>query len=314
MSEVACIAALQLIDGVGNSTINKIISAPTYDLAEGYNSFYSCYLALKAINKNVSNLESGKLEAIYQESIEVLKNQEQLGIKTISRYDKNYPVGLSLLPSPPPLIHFKGNLNALNQKNVAVVGSRKMSLGTDNSLSELVSECVKNGFNIVSGLALGVDTTAHKATLKNHGITIAVMAHGLETVTPSRNKSLANEIIANNGCLFSEYLIGTPPSAGNYIIRNSLQVAISSAVIIGEAHKKSGTMETAKQAFKQGKLLGCLPVTNDNISNYTAFDFLVHDLKATTLNSGESKNEFFEKIESHKIEKTTKTNEQLNLF
>lgn len=314
MNEAACIVALQLINGVGTSTVNKIIDSPSYDLSEGYKNFYSCYQALKSITRKIPSLENEQLEAIYQESIELMHNQAQLGINTISRLDKNYPVGFTFLSTPPPLIYYKGNLEALNEKNIAVVGSRKMSLGTRSKIRELTSEFVQNGFNIVSGLALGVDTVAHYSTIETNGKTIAVMAHGLEIITPSSNDSLANEIIKNNGCLISEYPIGTTPSAGNYVMRNRLQAALSHAVIIGEANLSSGTIQTARQAFNQQKHLACLPHTQENESNYTAFTYLVNELKAQVLDSNQSKLSFYNKIEEDASRKPTKPNSQLNLF
>ena len=314
MNEAACIVALQLIDGVGHKTINKIIDSPSYVFSDGYKSFYSCYEAMKSITRKIPELENDQLEAIYEKSIEILNNQEKLGISTISCLEKNYPVGLTFLPTPPPLIHFKGNLDALNQKNVAVVGSRKMSPGTRNKVRELTAELVQREYNIVSGLAIGVDTVAHHSTIENKGKTVAVMAHGLEIITPRSNSTLASEIIENNGCLLSEHTIGTTPSKANYVTRNRLQVAVSNAVIIGEANLSSGTIETARQAHYQKKHLACLPLTEENQSNYTAIAYLVNDLKANVLDSSQSRLSFYDIIKDMTSNGPTAYSKQLDLF
>ena len=106
MNEAACIVALQLIDGVGHKTINKIIDSPSYVFSDGYKSFYSCYEAMKSITRKIPELENDQLEAIYEKSIEILNNQEKLGISTISCLEKNYPVGLTFLPTPPAIDSF----------------------------------------------------------------------------------------------------------------------------------------------------------------------------------------------------------------
>ena len=170
--------------------------------------------------------------------------------------DKNFPENLKYMKKDKPLLlWYKGNLNI--GKSIAVVGSRNMIPETAKIVDDFVERACEEDFNIISGLAIGVDTQAHKAALKNNAKTVAILPNSLDNIVPSQNKDLAYEIIEKDGLLLSEYPIGSPkkPEPSNYIQRNRLQAGISDAVFIAQSGIPGGTMTTAKHAIDNGKKL-----------------------------------------------------------
>lgn len=182
----------------------------------------------------------------------------QYGISYCLFGDKFYPKAMTSLKNMPPLLFYKGNVEIINQyKNIAVIGSRKISK-MGKSLSYDAGEAVaKEGLNLVNGLANGCDTEAIKGALHAGGRCIAIMPCGLEQVQPKSNQRLAEEILEKGGCILSEYPIGTQIEKYRYVERDRLQSAISQGVLIIEAEKKSGTMHTADFAIKQQKRIAC---------------------------------------------------------
>ena len=170
--------------------------------------------------------------------------------------DKNFPENLKYMKKDKPLLlWYKGNLNI--GKSIAVVGSRNMIPETAKIVDDFVERACEEDFNIISGLAIGVDTQAHKAALKNNAKTVAILPNSLDNIVPSQNKDLAYEIVQKDGLLLSEYPIGSPkkPEASNYIQRNRLQAGISDAVFIAQSGIPGGTMTTAKHAVDNEKEL-----------------------------------------------------------
>lgn len=170
--------------------------------------------------------------------------------------DKNFPENLKYMKKDKPLLlWYKGNLNI--GKSIAVVGSRNMIPETAKIVDDFVERACEEDFNIISGLAIGVDTQAHKAALKNNAKTVAILPNSLDNIVPSQNKDLAYEIVQKDGLLLSEYPIGSPkkPEPSNYIQRNRLQAGISDAVFIAQSGIPGGTMTTAKHAVDNEKKL-----------------------------------------------------------
>ena len=179
-------------------------------------------------------------------------------IEILSKNSSCYPRRFKDLSDPPVLIFCQGNLSLLNKKkSVAVVGSRKMS--TEGSvIAKRVSEFFSsNDVNIVSGLALGIDTEAHNAALSTGGLTTAIVVD-LNKINPPSNINLAKKICKNDGLIMSENIPGT--SSGEkylFTMRNRLQSSLSKVVLVIEAGKDSGTRSTANAALKQSKKLYC---------------------------------------------------------
>lgn len=122
----------------------------------------------------------------------------------------------------------------------------------------LVKKFVTNGYIIVSGLALGCDTVAHKICIESNGLTIAVMPCGINHITPKENEKLYYEILKHNGLILSEYPIGFKPQRFSFLERDKIIAGLSKALCVIETNIRGGSMETAKQAREQGKLLACI--------------------------------------------------------
>ena len=166
--------------------------------------------------------------------------------------DKNYPVMLNQVYDAPYGLFVRGNLSVLNTPAVSIVGTRNPSVSGFKTTFNFSKELTTLGYTVVSGLALGIDTAAHKGTILS-GKTIAVLACGLENIYPSANKKLAVEIIKNGGCLISEYSPGEPPLKWRFIQRNRIISGLSEATVVMESPPKSGALITADFALEQNR-------------------------------------------------------------
>jgi DNA processing protein len=162
---------------------------------------------------------------------------------------------LQHIPAPPEQLFVKStNLPDLLQRpRLAIVGSRKISAYGKGITASLSSGLARAGVVIVSGLALGVDGSAHRAALEAGGLTIAVLPGSLEDIYPASHRQLAEHIVRQGGALVTEYGAGTRTYPGNFIARNRLISGLSDAVLITEAAQKSGSLHTARFALEQGK-------------------------------------------------------------
>jgi len=226
---------------------------------------------LKAI-EGLGEIRSKKIfEASYHldEAADFINSLNDINIRCCTALDKNYPNLFEELNDPPPIIFYRGELPAQNEKRVAIVGSHEATGEGINVAVELASQLAKKSVSVVSGLAAGIDAAAHVGALKGGGKTFAVLGSGLENIYPQENRSLAVEIM-NNGGLISEYPPDAKSSAGNLLARNRLVVGLSQAVIIGEVFPDSaGTIDTATFCHEIGKLMfimldGCDARGRDN--------------------------------------------------
>lgn len=179
------------------------------------------------------------------------------GVKLITFYDKEYPFLLKQFDDKPLMLYCKGNIDLLKSQCFAVVGTRLPTRYGVRVTEEFVSLLCRR-FTIVSGMASGVDTIAHRTTLYNKGNTIAVLGNGIERVYPPENLQLYNQI-AEKGLIISEYDIGSQLSQYNFPQRNRIISGLSRGVLVTEAGKKSGTMTTINHALAQGREVFCVP-------------------------------------------------------
>jgi len=180
-------------------------------------------------------------------------------IKVITVKDELYPTMLKEIYSPPALLYIKGNLPSDLDFTLAVVGTRKTSVYGRQITPEIVSSLARTGLTIVSGLALGIDTLAHQATLDSGGATIAVLGCGLDKIYPLTNNKLAQKIIAKGGCLISEYPPGTKPLKQHFPVRNRIISGLSKGVLVIEGNEDSGSLITAKCALEQNREILAVP-------------------------------------------------------
>lgn len=171
-----------------------------------------------------------------------------------------FPQILAQIPSPPKQIYWAGQppTQWLDRPRVAVVGSRKMTGYGKSVTSSLVADLARAGAVIISGLAFGVDITAHKAALEAGGVTVAVLGSSMDRISPTSHINTARQIL-EQGTIISEYPNGSDTYAGNFVIRNRLISGLAEVVVIPEAALKSGSLHTARFALEQGKTVMAVP-------------------------------------------------------
>lgn len=189
---------------------------------------------------------------------ELFNKLENLKIKTITIFDEDYPSSLENIYGKPYVLYGKGEILEEDSLSIGIVGSRKATSYGKWACEKFSKELVKMGVTIVSGLALGIDTVAHKTAIKEGGRTIAVLGNGIDIVYPKNNKELYADII-NNGMILTEFPLKTPPLAYNFPQRNRIIAGLSLGIIVIEAKEKSGSLITAHLALDQGKDVFALP-------------------------------------------------------
>lgn len=211
------------------------------------------------LRKQVPQHYSAKeLETAFNQAHTVLFRSRQQGIYAISYFEDDYPQALREAVNeegkadPAILLFYKGNLNLLHEeRKVAIIGSRTNTPLGGIAASAWAGYLAKEQTCIVSGLALGCDASAHRGALKApQGKTMAILAHGLDQVYPPEHNSLANIILKHAGLLVSEYPCGTPVSPNNFIARDRLQAALSSATIVVQSKAHGGTLHAAKTTYQ----------------------------------------------------------------
>lgn len=229
--------------------------------------FLELQFSLGIFNDKEINLLSS-IEEIQKSRLYISKTINEFANNNIEYfiyYEKDFPESLKSIPSPPFFIFMKGNRSLLDNNFIcSIVGTRNPTDQTLIQIDSTVQEMVSSDIVVASGLALGTDIHAHKSTLINNGKTIAVLPSPIDNISPKSHKTYADEIIEKDGLLISEYYKNdTVFKKSNYIYRNRIISGISNAVIIAECSEKSGTMHTARYAFKQKKPLYCF---NNNSS------------------------------------------------
>lgn len=180
------------------------------------------------------------------------------GINLVTLQDENYPARLRQIDQPPPVLYTLGELNVQDEWAVAIVGTRRQTHYGRQAAEELAAFLAQNGVTVVSGLARGIDSTAHRAALDAGGRTIAVLGSGVDQIYPAENRGLALEM-AERGAVLSDYALGTPPEASNFPPRNRIIAGLSIAVVVVEAGERSGARITANFALEQGREVFAVP-------------------------------------------------------
>lgn len=192
--------------------------------------------------------------------------QEKINIVTVK--DKNYPLLLKEIYDPPTVLYYRGNLKTEGER-IGVVGTRKYTPYGKQVTEKITSELAENGIEIISGLALGIDTFAHQSALNKNGYTIAVLGCGInqDNIYPPQNRALAEKIIAKDGAVISEYPYGTPPLKYNFPARNRIISGLSLGTLVIEAPYESGALITARSAIEQNREVFAVP---GNIYNHNS--------------------------------------------
>ncbi len=197
-------------------------------------------------------------ETIFPRAEEELNYIQKHDVSVLWMWDDGYPERLKNCSDAPVLLYYSGNAGLSPEKAVAVVGTRKYSDYGQRATEQLVEELKETGVTIISGLAHGIDTIAHKAAVKNGLPTIGVVGHGLDKMYPAANKNLAKEMMANGGVL-SEYPSGTPADRAHFPMRNRIVAGLSDITVVVESDIKGGALITARVADSYNRDVAAFP-------------------------------------------------------
>ena len=247
---------LMQTDGVGTETARKLLSA--FGLPQ--NIFAASFFQLRAVvSERIAELLLSPITDYIATLLEKTEEWiEQPGNSILTLADADYPKMLLEIPDPPVLLYVKGRRELLSEPAIAVVGSRNATQQGCIDARRFSLALSETGFTIVSGMALGIDSSAHEGGLKGGSSTIAVTGTGADIVYPARSHSLAHSI-AENGCIVTEYPLGTAALATNFPRRNRIISGLSRGVLVVEAAAKSGSLITARTAAEQGRDVFAIP-------------------------------------------------------
>lgn len=193
-----------------------------------------------------------------------------------------YPERLRYIENPPSRLYAEGKIEILKEFGIAVIGSRTNTQYGENMCKKFVKDMVQYNINIISGLAIGIDSIAHKACLKNSGKTIAVLPSGLKNIYPSANRELAQAIIDNGGVVITEYEDKTKADSAKFLERNRIVAGLGMGTLVVEGGARSGTSVTARFTEENGKPVFCIPSSLENIKGKGTNELIQNGSKLIT--------------------------------
>ncbi len=255
-AELASWVALTQVPGLGGEGLRRLLMA----FGSPEQVFSASRLALmQHVKPAVAEAIARGADDIDNTGLDMLADWLTAGENSIiTLADADYPQALLNIPDPPPLLYTKGNRALLDQPALAVVGSRNATaqgIGHAEAFSQAISAA---GLCIVSGMAHGIDSAAHRGGLRERGSSIAVVGTGLDRVYPAVNRELAHAL-ATGGLLISEFPLGTPPLAANFPRRNRIISGLALGCLVVEASVQSGSLITARMALEQGREVFAIP-------------------------------------------------------
>lgn len=246
-------AAIHSIHGIGSGKLRQLIAR--------YGSATKAWYYLESATDTFK--EEPWIQQIIRKRRElnpydIDEDLREKGIFTVIPEEEGYPPLLRELTDAPPLLYYKGKLST-QKEAIAIVGARRATPYGRAAAEAISKELAQHDIIVVSGLARGIDTAAHKGALAGHGITWAVLGCGLGFMYPPENKKLAEEIIEKDGALFSEFMPEMSPEPQLFPMRNRLISGMSRGVVVVEAALKSGALITVDFALEQGREVFAVP-------------------------------------------------------
>ncbi len=248
------------IDGIGPAKLFNLLSK-FQSLDNLLNSNYNALLNVEGISQNLANriLKQFDNFSKFKNSISnELDKLNSLGGNWLTFWSDNYPKNLKNIYAPPIILYYTGTLKEEDQNSVAIVGTRMPTQYGKTYASKFAKELGSKNITIVSGMARGIDSAAHRGTLEVGGRTIAIIGSGLDVIYPPENKDLFKQI-GNNGAVISEYVLGTKPDAQNFPKRNRIISGMSLGTLVVETKLKGGALQTASFALDQNKEVFAIP-------------------------------------------------------
>jgi DNA processing protein len=263
MNRFEAFVSLNLVREIGSIRLGRLLKffdKPENILKASWEKLTAVSLIGEKIARKIYSLKKEDLD-------KELSLAKKLDLKIITVEDNDYPQNLKQIPDPPIVLYVKGALNVEDKLAIGIVGSRRATFYGLTNAEKFASELSAMGFTIVSGMARGIDTYAHKGALKSGGRTIAVMGSGFSHIDPQENAQLFKEI-ARSGAVISEFPIDTLPLKENFPCRNRIISGLSMGVLVAEAARNSGALITADFALEQGREVFALPGELDSHNSF----------------------------------------------
>ena len=261
INSIAAKIAITLIPGVGDITIKKLI-AYCGSFEEVFKTKKSHLVKIPGISDTVASniIQAAKDVNLWKRVENEIAFCEKYNIRLLSFTDAEYPYRLLHCEDGPSIIFCLGNFDTNPRYSLSIVGTRKATNYGKSFCEKIINDFKEDGLNvtIISGLAFGIDITAHKSAIENNLPTIAVLAHGLDRIYPPEHKKDVKKILENGG-LITEFLSETKPDKPNFVKRNRIIAAMSDATLVVESKKDGGAMITANYAFEYNRDVLALP-------------------------------------------------------
>ena len=255
--------ALYMIPGLGNVVLRRLFEK-FLDVNAIFEASFFDLMGVKGLKKGIARkiLERALLERAEKE----ISEAERTGAKVLTYQDPAYPVLLREIHNPPMVLFAKGREIPLEQTFVGLVGSRNPTHYGLKAAERISMALAKRGAGVVSGLARGIDSSAHRGCLRGGGFTIGVLGTGIDVVYPRSNRKLFDQMV-EEGVVLSEFPMGTSPEPRNFPIRNRVISGLARGVAVIEATRKSGSLITAALALEQNREIFALPGSVDSFKS-----------------------------------------------
>ena len=275
---------LSFLEGIGPRTANAILnhfgSASAFFKADAD----TCRQA--GLNKEIADHLQKLTDVAYRRAEEQLKLTQEHHIRILCREDPEYPNALRFCEDAPVVLYCKGDLLQGTPHGIAIAGTRRATSYGQEQTERIVEHLKNDNVHTISGLALGIDTFAHEASLANHIPTWAVLAHGLEYIYPKENRNLADRILEQGGVILSEMPLFTVTTPGLFPRRNRIIAGLAQVTVIVESALQGGAMHTAREADSYQRTVFAVP--GRNIDTWSkGCNFLIRTGKAVLLQSAE---------------------------
>ena len=275
MNNFEALVSLNLIPQIGSVRLKELLK-----------HFGEPQAIFKASRQDLVLLLGQRLgESIVSFDLKCLENDlvlaKKSGVRIVTCLDRDYPLALKEIPGAPIVLYISGSITAQDNLAIGIVGSRRASFYGLSNAEKFAIQLSSQGITIVSGMARGVDTYAHRGALKARGRTIAVMGSGFNHIYPAENADLAKEI-SSSGAVISEFPMDAQPLPQNFPRRNRLISGLSLGILITEAAKNSGALITADFALEQGREVFALPGRIDSLGSMGTNALLKQGAKMVT--------------------------------
>lgn len=248
--------SLNMTPGIGPRAATKLLER--FGSADAV--FHATRRELEALRLRAETVESILKREFHDRASRELDEVKALGGEVLLLDDGGYPFLLREIPDPPIVLYVRGNWRAcFEAPSIAVIGSRRCSTYGENASEMLARDLAENGICIVSGLARGIDSAAHRGAINAKGLTVGVLGTGIDRIYPSENAKLAARIIDAGGAIVTQFPLGTPPLGENFPYHNRIISGLSLGVLLVEATDRSGSLITARLATEQNREVLAVP-------------------------------------------------------